>query len=68
MNRDPKLKKNIAILLSGGFSRFNSSTLKQLYNYNSIPLFLHSLKILSQTLDIVVIIVNSLCFDDIKYL
>lgn len=69
MNRDPKLKKNIAILLSGGFSsRFNSSTLKQLYNYNSIPLFLHSLKILSQTLDIVVIIVNSLCYNDIKYI
>jgi 2-C-methyl-D-erythritol 4-phosphate cytidylyltransferase len=68
MNKDPKFKKNIAILLSGGFSsRFNSSTLKQLYNYNSIPLFLHSLKILSRTLDIVVVIVNSLCFNDIKY-
>ena len=61
------IKKNIGILLSGGYSnRFNSSTLKQLYHYNSIPLVLYSLKILAQTLDIVVIVVNSLCFEYIK--
>jgi 2-C-methyl-D-erythritol 4-phosphate cytidylyltransferase len=58
---------NVGILLCGGFSnRFDSKILKQMYNYESNPLFTYSLKILIQTLDIIIIIVNSLCFDDIK--
>ena len=59
--------KNIGILLSGGFgNRFSSRILKQLYIVDNSPLFLHSLKILLNTLDTIVIVVNSDCFNDIQ--
>jgi len=62
-----KSDKNIGLLLSGGFSRrFGSDILKQMYYYKSIPLFIYSLKILVNTLDMVLIVTNSFCFNDIK--
>jgi 2-C-methyl-D-erythritol 4-phosphate cytidylyltransferase len=60
-------KLNVGILLCGGFgSRFSSDILKQMYIIDKLPIFAHSLKILLNTLDDVVIVVNSACFDDIK--
>lgn len=62
-----KKKKNVGILLSGGFgNRFSSDILKQMYNLNNSPLFVHSLRILTKTLDAIVIVVNSLCFENIR--
>lgn len=59
--------KNVGILLAGGFgNRFSPNILKQMYNYNSSPLFLHSLRILVNVLDIVIIVANSACYEDIK--
>jgi 2-C-methyl-D-erythritol 4-phosphate cytidylyltransferase len=61
-------KKNAGILLSGGFgNRFDSNVLKQMYNLNDSPLFVYSLKILLKTLDVVVIVVNTICFADVKH-
>jgi 2-C-methyl-D-erythritol 4-phosphate cytidylyltransferase len=60
-------KLNVGILLCGGFgSRFSSDILKQMYIIDNLPIFAHSLKILLNTLDTVVIVVNSSCFNDIK--
>jgi len=59
--------KNVGILLAGGFgNRFSPNIMKQMYNYNSSPLFLHSLRILVNVLDIVIIVSNSACYEDIK--
>jgi 2-C-methyl-D-erythritol 4-phosphate cytidylyltransferase len=56
-------KNNAGILLAGGNStRFGSSTVKQLYILEGMPIILHSLKIMSSLLDIVVIITNSKSF------
>lgn len=58
--------KNIGLLLIGGFgTRFDNNIKKQLYLYNSIPLFLYSLRILVNTLNSIVIVVNSECLDEI---
>ena len=60
-------KLNVGILLCGGFgNRFSSNILKQLYIVDNSPLFLHSLIILLNTLDTVVIVVNSACFNDVQ--
>jgi 2-C-methyl-D-erythritol 4-phosphate cytidylyltransferase len=60
-------KLNVGILLCGGFgSRFSSDILKQMYIIDNLPIFAHSLKILLNTLDTVIIVVNSACFNDIK--
>ena len=60
-------KLNVGILLCGGFgSRFNSDILKQMYIIDNLPIFAHSLNVLLNTLDVVVIVVNSACFNDIK--
>lgn len=60
-------KLNVGILLCGGFgSRFSSDILKQMYIIDNLPIFAHSLKILLNTLDSVVIVVNTICFNDIK--
>jgi len=62
-----KEKLNIGLLLSGGFgNRFSSNILKQMYIIDNLPIFAHSLKILLNTLDSVVIVVNTICFNDIK--
>ncbi len=59
--------KNVGLLLIGGFgTRFDNNICKQLYKIDSIPLFVYSLKILSKTLDYVVIVVNSICFHEVK--
>ena len=58
--------KNIGLLLLGGFGRrFDINVLKQLYLYNSVPLFVYSLKILVNTLDSVIIVVNSICYKEV---
>lgn len=58
--------KNIGILLTGGSgNRFSPTVLKQMYVYNSLPLFMHSLQILVNVLDIVIIVVNSICYKDV---
>jgi 2-C-methyl-D-erythritol 4-phosphate cytidylyltransferase len=60
-------KLNVGILLCGGFgSRFSSDILKQMYIIDNLPIFAHSLKILLNTLNAIVIVVNSACFNDIK--
>ena len=59
--------KNIGLFLIGGFgTRFDNNICKQLYKIDSIPLFVYSLKILANTLDYVVIVVNSICFNEVK--
>jgi 2-C-methyl-D-erythritol 4-phosphate cytidylyltransferase len=58
--------KNIGLLLIGGSgTRFDSNIKKQLYKYNSIPLFLYSLRKLLKTLDSVVIVTNSDCISEV---
>jgi 2-C-methyl-D-erythritol 4-phosphate cytidylyltransferase len=60
-------KLNVGILLCGGFgSRFSSDILKQMYIIDNLPIFAHSLNVLLNTLDAVVIVVNTICFNDIK--
>jgi 2-C-methyl-D-erythritol 4-phosphate cytidylyltransferase len=47
----------VGILLCGGFgSRFSSDILKQMYIIDNLPIFAHSLKILLNTLDAIVIV------------
>jgi len=58
---------NIGVILSAGnSSRFNNLIPKQLYPLNGKPIINHSIDILSQTLNEVIIITNSTCFPDIK--
>ena len=47
-------KLNVGILLCGGFG--SSDNLKQMYIINNLPIFAHSLKILLNTLDTVIIV------------
>lgn len=59
--------KNIGLLLIGGFgTRFDNNICKQLYKIDSIPLFFYSLEILVKTLDYVVIVVNSIFYNEVK--
>ena len=59
--------KNIGILLSAGYgNRFSNDILKQLYIIDDLPMILYSLKVLLNTLDYVVIIINKKCFDDVQ--
>lgn len=61
-----KETKNVGILLSAGYgTRFSHDILKQLYIIDETPLIVNSLKVLLNTLDYVVIIVNKKCYDDI---
>ena len=58
--------KNIGLLLIGGSgTRFDSNIKKQLYKYNSVHLFVYSLRKLLKTLDSVVIVTNSDCFNEV---
>ena len=59
--------KNVGILLSAGYgNRFSNDILKQLYIIDDLPMILYSLKVLLNTLDYVVIIINKKCFDDVQ--
>ena len=58
---------NVGIILAAGeSSRFNNSIPKQLYTINDKPIINHSIDILTQTLDEVIIVTNSNCFNQIK--
>ena len=51
---------NVGIILAAGkSSRFNNSIPKQLYTINGNPIINHSIDILNQLLDEVIIITNS---------
>jgi 2-C-methyl-D-erythritol 4-phosphate cytidylyltransferase/2-C-methyl-D-erythritol 2,4-cyclodiphosphate synthase len=58
---------NIGIILAAGNStRFDNETPKQLYSINNKPIINHSIDILSQSLDEVIIVTNTYCSDKIK--
>jgi 2-C-methyl-D-erythritol 4-phosphate cytidylyltransferase len=58
---------NAGILLAAGTSaRFCNNLPKQLYLINNIPMISYSVDILSSTLDKLVIVTNSHCFNSIK--
>ena len=58
---------NIGVILAAGkSSRFDNSIPKQLFPINNKPLINHSIDILTQTLDEVIIVTNSNCFNQIK--
>jgi 2-C-methyl-D-erythritol 4-phosphate cytidylyltransferase len=58
---------NIGIILAAGNStRFDNKTPKQLYLINDKPIINHSIDILSQSLDEVIIVTNTYCSDKIK--
>jgi 2-C-methyl-D-erythritol 4-phosphate cytidylyltransferase len=58
---------NIGIILAAGNStRFDNETPKQLYLINDKPIINHSTDILSQSLDEVIIVTNTYCYDKIK--
>lgn len=57
---------NVGIILAAGKSfRFNNSIPKQLYTINGKPIINHSIDILNQLLDEVIIITNSTCYSQI---
>jgi 2-C-methyl-D-erythritol 4-phosphate cytidylyltransferase len=57
---------NVGIILAAGkSSRFNNSIPKQLYTINGKPIINHSIDILNQLLDEVIIITNSTCYSQI---
>ena len=58
---------NIGIILAAGNStRFNDENPKQLYLIDDKPIINHSIDILSQSLDEVIIVTNTYCSDKIK--
>lgn len=58
---------NVGVILAAGrSSRFDNITHKQLYPINGKPLVNHSIDILSESLDEVIIVTNSICSPDIK--
>jgi 2-C-methyl-D-erythritol 4-phosphate cytidylyltransferase/2-C-methyl-D-erythritol 2,4-cyclodiphosphate synthase len=58
---------NIGIILAAGNStRFDNETPKQLYSINNKPIINHSIDILSQSLDEIIIVTNTYCSDKIK--
>ena len=54
------------ILAAGNSSRFQNEVPKQLYSINNKPIINHSIDILSQSLDEVIIVTNTYCYDKIK--
>lgn len=58
---------NAAVLLCAGHGRRFGSP-KQLYILDGKPLFLHSLEVLRSTVDIVLVVTNSLCYERIRAL
>jgi 2-C-methyl-D-erythritol 4-phosphate cytidylyltransferase len=58
---------NIGLILAAGkSSRFGNSIPKQLFPINNKPIINHSIDILSQSLDEVIIVTNSTCHHQIK--
>jgi 2-C-methyl-D-erythritol 4-phosphate cytidylyltransferase/2-C-methyl-D-erythritol 2,4-cyclodiphosphate synthase len=58
---------DVAIILAAGNStRFDSETPKQLYLLNEKPIINHSIDILSQCLDDVIVVTNTYCSDKIQ--
>ena len=58
---------NIGIILAAGnSSRFQSEVPKQLYLINNRPIINHSIDILGQCLDEVIIVTNTYCYDKIN--
>ena len=58
---------NIGIILAAGNStRFNDETPKQLYLIDDKPVINHSIDILSECLDEIIIVTNTYCSDKIK--
>ena len=54
------------ILAAGNSSRFQNEVPKQLYSINNKPIINHSIDILSQNLDEIIIVTNTYCYDKIK--
>jgi 2-C-methyl-D-erythritol 4-phosphate cytidylyltransferase len=54
------------ILAAGNSSRFQNEVPKQLYSINNKPIINHSIDILSQSLDEVIIVTNTYCYDKIN--
>ena len=54
------------ILAAGNSSRFQNEIPKQLYSINNKPIINHSIDILSQNLDEIIIVTNTYCYDKIK--
>jgi 2-C-methyl-D-erythritol 4-phosphate cytidylyltransferase len=60
---------NACILLAGGIgSRFSSVELKQLYILNGKPVIQHSIDAIIDSVDLLVIIANTNCYNDIQKL
>jgi len=58
---------NIGILLAAGTSsRFDNDKLKQLYILNEIPIVEYSIKVMLNTLEKIIIITNTKCYEEIK--
>lgn len=58
---------NVGVILAAGrSSRFHNSIPKQLYPIGDKPIINHSIDLLSETLDEVVIVTNSICYNQIK--
>jgi len=58
---------NVGVILAAGNStRFQNEVPKQLYSINNKPIINHSIDILGQCLDEVIIVTNTYCYDKIK--
>jgi 2-C-methyl-D-erythritol 4-phosphate cytidylyltransferase len=58
---------NVGLILAGGTgSRFDATVMKQLYVYNNEHLITHSINILNENVEHIIIVTNSKCFDEIN--